>query len=138
MTATQKPGTNTWFEGGAPDSDAPVRAYPQKDVNGDWVFATTGPQDGAFVWDGDGYVLVDLTAEYPLIASAGDYLVASSGTPVAQLNDDDGDALVSTTLTDPPVAHIYPDDAGGLYVAMSDGPVLNVLSAGGNLATYEA
>jgi hypothetical protein len=138
MAFTKLPNANVWIEPAAQTSALPVPAFLQKDVNGDWVFATTGPRDGAFVWDGDGYILVDLTAEYPLIDSSGDYLVASSGTPVAQLVDDDGDVLVSSDLSATPAAHIYPDDGGTLYVVPNDGPTLGLLSSGSTIATYEA
>lgn len=137
MTTPLNP-TNAWVEAPPSGVDLPVPAFLQFDGT-DWIIATSGSHDGRLIADENGdYVIVDLRTPTLIVDSGGDYGLNTSGTPVAQLVDDDGDVTLDTTLTEPVVAVFGQDLAGNIVMVRNEGqPELQLLSIGGSYIGHE-
>ncbi len=106
--STQTKPSNVYLEPSAADADTtPVEAFLQHDGT-DFVFATSGPRDGAFVTTDDAsvYELLDLRAPLRLIDGGGSLLMLStSGDVAAVLVTVSGNIVSpSSDLTETPAA----------------------------------
>lgn len=139
--ANQSHGSSLWREpanSGAVPSAAPI--YFVSDGAGGVTLSLTGPERYAaydVAQDGN-YTLLDLTPVYLVSDGAGGYQPSTVGPALAILIDDGaGGITVSTNLALVPIADLYYDTGGNLWVVRR---VCNRLHAvqisGGNVFTY--
>ncbi len=135
---TQTHGLTLWTEpagsGGAPGV---VAVYFVKSGS-DWTFSTTGPEQGAFidVENNESYVLIDLTPVY-LVADGGDFSVDQVGPAAAIFVDDgSGDPMFSTDLTLTPIADLFFDPSGDLWLVRRTAERLHAVQVRGDVQLY--
>lgn len=124
MTLVQHSPANNWFEPASGDATLPLRAL-LTDNGTDFSLATEGEQDAAFVdVDGQGvYDLLNLSDRlYCVTDGAGGITLATSGTPIVQLNDNGaGGYELSSDLTQPEAAVFYASQDGSYCLALPNG-----------------
>jgi hypothetical protein len=134
----QSHGSNLWSEsagsGGVP---AAVPAYFVKD-GADWTISLVGPEQGAFVdvEQNGNYTFLDLTPVY-ITADGADFTINQVGPAAAILIDDGaGNPTLSTDLTETPIADLYYDPAGNLWLVRRTCPRLHAVQVSGNITFY--
>lgn len=125
MSDLGQSGTRAWIEPPIAADNLPLRAVLTDDGASAFAFATEGTQDAAFVdVDGSGlYELLDLNNRLYMVSNgSGGITLATSGTPIAQLNDDGaGGYVISSDLTQTEAAVFYAAQDGSYYLALPNG-----------------
>jgi hypothetical protein len=87
---------------------------------------------------GDGnYVMIDLTPVYLVSDGAGGYTFNQVGPAIALLIDDgSGNVVISSDLTATPIADLFYDASGSLYVVPRDADRLDAVQLGADVTFY--
>jgi hypothetical protein len=137
---SQSHGATIWREpAGSGAVPSAVRVYFVPDGAGGVTISTTGPERYAaydVAQDGN-YTLLDLTPVYLVSDGAGGYQPSLSGPAIALLVDDGASGVtVSTNLSLTPIADLFYDTGGDLWLVRRTCPRLEAVQVGSNVYTY--